>query len=173
MFAKSRCWEHLPRIYWEVYHPDVSPAFVYINMQRGGEARGSKSSRREHIWTYICYLNDGLRLVVWGSISKKKGENIQCQNRGETLKKKKASLIVIPFCHREAVVCVVEAGRWGVVDVCDLRPGAALQQNTWLHCGTFLPVVSCSLTFIYPPSVRVSWLCQKLNNQYVLFLLLF
>lgn len=91
-------------------------------------------------------------------------KNTQCQNRGDTAKTKKdfwlklieASVTGIPFCHREAVVCVVEAGRWGVVDVRDLRPGAALQQNSLLHGGTFLPVVSCSVTLSYPPSVQVS-----------------
>lgn len=35
----------------------------------------------------------------------------------------------IPLCHWEAVVCAVEARRWGVVDICDLWPRRALQKS--------------------------------------------
>lgn len=68
------------RLYWEstgrqrVYHPDVGFAFVNINMQRFSEAGGSPAANPESmkcICTYIYYLNDGLRLVVWRVISKK------------------------------------------------------------------------------------------------------
>lgn len=36
---------------------------------------------------------------------------------------------LIPFCNWEAVVRAVEARRRRVVDICDLRPGTALQKS--------------------------------------------
>lgn len=44
-------------------------------------------------------------------------------------KKTKKHEALIPLCNGEAVVCAVEARRRGVADVCDLRPGTALQEN--------------------------------------------
>lgn len=35
----------------------------------------------------------------------------------------------LPFCHWKTVVCAVEARRWGVIDIGDLWPGRALQEN--------------------------------------------
>lgn len=69
MFSKHLSRESLLRICWEadVYHPDVSFAFVNINMQWFSEAGGSRAVNPESakcICTYVYYLNDGLRLVV-------------------------------------------------------------------------------------------------------------
>lgn len=40
------------------------------------------------------------------------------------------SQTLLPFCHWEAVVGVVETRRWGVVDISGFWPGGALQESS-------------------------------------------
>lgn len=52
---------------------------------------------------------------------------LNCSWRHE---RKSEEVLPLWYCWKTVVCCVVEPRRWGVVDICDLRPGRTLQKTT-------------------------------------------